>query len=212
MNLLNFSQFAWAYTFCQNMQNKLQNNQNHDINIQLAIHQIGSQILSSVIIQDNQNINNDKKAFRHKIIFDVIPQEISWVEMCQRWQQIARKASVTEYYVYAPHRNEFFVWVLRQNQLVPIPIKQHYHSQYLPIRFEYFKDTLEVFTTQNQPFLNFKEQAQALTEAEEEIEAYQAALQEKQQLLDQAYQRLDLLEKYYQNAQANLVNQQRAVS
>ena len=90
--------------------------------------------------------------------------------------------------------------VLQQNQLVPMAVQQHYQSQSLPIRFEYFKDTLEVFTTQNQPFLNFKEQVQALTEAEEEIEAYQVALQEKQQLLDQAYQRVDLLEKHYQNS------------
>ncbi len=200
MNLLNFSQFAWAYTFCQNIQTKLQNEQNPQIQIQLAIHQIGSQILSSVIIQNNTTLNNDKNTTPHQIIFDVIPQEISWVEMCQRWQQIARKSGVKEYYVYAPHRNEFFVWVLQQNQLVPMAVQQHYQSQSLPIRFEYFKDTLEVFTTQNQPFLNFKEQVQALTEAEEEIEAYQVALQEKQQLLDQAYQRLDLLEKHYQSS------------
>ncbi|OJJ14881.1 hypothetical protein BKI52_40720 [marine bacterium AO1-C] len=201
MNLLNFSQFAWAYTFCQNMQNTLNSDKNKPIHIQLGIHQIGSQLLSSIIIQQNKNLNNDKNKKPHKIIFDVIPQEISWVEMCQRWQQIVRKPNLKEYYVYAPHRNEFFVWVLHQNQLVPMTIQQHYQSRYLPIRFEYFKDTLEVFTTQNQPFLNFKEQAQALTEAEEAIEAYQVALQEKQQLLDQAYQRLDLLEKYYQHTQ-----------
>ena len=205
MNLLNFSQFAWAYTFYQNVQEKLKNDLKQDLHIQLGIHQVGQGLISSVSIQVN---TQSKKSQKCKIIFDVIPQEISWVEMCQRWQQIAHKQGVNEYYVYAPQRNEFFVWRLHQNQLVPLPVQQHYQSQYLPIRFEYFKDVLEVFTTQNNPFLSFSEQAEALTESEQEVRAYQEALQEKQKLLEQAYQRLETLERYYHNTQANFTNRQ----
>lgn len=201
MDILNFSQFEWAYTFCKNLQFKLKNKLQPDLNIRLAIHNVDHKLITSIIIHNKSKIKNDKKNRKFKIIIDIVPEGMSWTQMHQRWQQIHQNQGLNEYYVYAPHSNDFFAWQRFEQQLIPLPKQTRYASAFLRIRFEHYTDTLEVFTTEHQPFLNFKEQTIAFEETQQTLRTYQTALREKQLLLEQAYQRLDMFEKYYQNRQ-----------
>ncbi len=201
MDLLNFSQFAWAYTFCQNMQIKLQNKLQPNLNIKLAIQKVDDKLITSIIIRNKSVDKNDKNTRKFKIILDIVPENVSWTEMHQRWQQIHQNKELNEYYVYAPHSNDFFAWQRFSQQLVPLPKQNRYASAFLRIRFEHYTDTLEVFTTEQQPFLDFKEQATAFEETQQTLRSYQTALREKQLLLEQAYQRLDMFERHYQTQQ-----------
>lgn len=216
MNILNSSQFAWAYTFCQNMQLKLSKELKSILKIKLGIHSVNDQLITSIVISNNYVFKNDSKKHNLlKSIIDVVPAEVSWAEMCHRWQQVQQYKGLNEYYVYAPHSNEFFVWQRFKGQLIPLPKQVSYISYVLNIRFEHYKDTLEVFTTTQQPFLNFREQVVAFEEVQHQLKASQTALWEKQQLLEQAYQRLEAFEKHYQTSSsnfANMKNNQRAAS
>lgn len=216
MNILNSSQFAWAYTFCQNMQLKLSKELKAILKIKLGIHTVNNQLITSIVISNSYTLKNDnKKCHLLKSIIDVIPAEVSWAEMCQRWQQVQQYKELNEYYVYAPHSNEFFVWQRFKGQLIPLPKQVSYISYLLNVRFEHYKDTLEVFTTTQQPFLNFKEQVVAFEEVQHQLKACQTALWEKQQLLEQVYQRLATFEKHYQtnsNSFANMQKSQRVAS
>ncbi len=200
MDILNFSQFAWAYTFCQNMQLKLKKRLQPNLNIKLVINHVGEKSITSIIIHNKNEVKNNNRTTKFKIILDIVPEHMSWGEVYQRWLQLYQNKELNEYYVYAPHSNEFFAWQRFQQQLVPLPKQPRYASAFLRIRFEHYADTLEVFTTDQQPFLNFKEQAIAIEEAQDKARAYQAALREKQLLLEQAYQRLDMLERHYQTS------------
>lgn len=199
MDILNFSQFSWAYSFCQNMQINAQKEAKSLPQMKLVINHVGTKLIASILINNKERLINDNKVGKFKILIDVIPESVSWTDMHQRWRQVAQYKDLNEYYVYAPHNNQFFAWQRFKNQLVPLPHQQTYYCYPFNIRFEHYADTLEVFTAAHTPFLNFKEQALAVEETQSKLDAYENALQKKQQQLEQAYTRLDMLEKHYRH-------------
>ena len=212
MDILNFSQFAWAYSFCQNMQINAQKEAIASPQMKLVINNVGNKFIASIIINNKLPTNNDSKRNKFKIMIDVIPENVSWTDMHQRWRQVAQCKGLDEYYVYAPHNNEFFVWQRFKNQLVPLPRQQTYFCYPCNIRFEHYADTLEVFTAKHTPFLNFKEQIMVVEETQTQLKVYETALQEKEQQLNQAHKRLDMLEQHYKHYYQQKQAQQQSVA
>ncbi|TAG03823.1 MAG: Uma2 family endonuclease [Cytophagia bacterium] len=112
-----------------------------------------------------------------QVVFEIFSKSNSADEMLDKLK-FCYQYGVQEFYVYNPLKNTLYGWYRDSNTnkgFVNVLFMQGFVSPLLGIRFEIGTDTIKIYTPENQEFLTFIEQSDALENAiEKQKEALEA--------------------------------------
>jgi hypothetical protein len=105
-----------------------------------------------------------------QVVFEILSTGNNKREMLEKLDSYDRYG-VGEYYLYDPNRIKLDGWVRQNNTLVPILSMQNWVSPQLNIRFELFRDDLEIYRPDGIRFLSTLEIEAAMNKEKLRAEA-----------------------------------------
>ncbi|MBW4561409.1 MAG: Uma2 family endonuclease [Mojavia pulchra JT2-VF2] len=120
-----------------------------------------------------------------QVVFEILSPSNTAKEMIAKYKFYERYG-VEEYYLYDPETGELSGWLRSGNELVEIPQMLGWVSPRLGIRFELSSGELQIYRPDGQRFLTYLEQAQQREQA-------QAQAEQERQRAEQAQNQLEAL-------------------